>query len=59
MRSLDQIEIQCFKSASQLCMLDLVKEMIVGCASNCVDKYEYIKLDAMLNSLKSFFDESL
>ena len=47
MRSLDQIEIQCFKNASQLCMLDLVYAMIVGCASNCVEKYEYIKLDVI------------
>ena len=44
---LDQIEVQGFKSASQLCMLDLVYEMIVGCASNCVDKYRYIKHDVI------------
>ena len=38
MRSLDQIKIQCFKSASHLCMLDLVYEMmIVERAPNYVD----------------------
>ena len=34
----DLIKIQCFKSASQLCMLDLVYEMmIMGRAPNCFD----------------------
>ena len=38
MRSLDQIKIQCFKSASHLCMLDLVYEMmIVERAPNYID----------------------
>ena len=38
MRPLDQIKIQCFKSASHLCMLDLVYEMmIVERAQNYVD----------------------
>ena len=40
MRSPDQIKIQCFKNASQLCMLDLVYEnsmMIMGHAPNCFD----------------------
>ena len=50
MRSPDLIKIQCFKSADQLCMLDLV---IMGRAPNCFDKYEYIKLDVMLISPQS------
>ena len=38
MRLPDLIKIQCFKSASQLCMLDLVYEMmIMGRAPNCFD----------------------
>ena len=38
MRLPDLIKIQCFKNASQLCMLDLFYErMIVGRAPNCFD----------------------
>ena len=55
MSSPDLINIQFFKSASQLCMLELVYEMmIMGYAPNCFDKYEYIKLDVVLNTLKKF-----
>ena len=53
MRLLDLIKVQCFKSASQLCMLDLVFEMMItGCTPNYMDMYENIKLDVMTNTLK-------
>ena len=56
MRSPDLIKIRCFKSANQLCMLDMVYEtMIMGRAHNCFDQYEYIKLDAMPNTLKKIY----
>ena len=37
-------------------MLDLVYEMmIVGRAPNCIEKYKYITLYIMLDTLKKFF----
>ena len=53
MKLLDLIKVQCFKSVSQLCMLDLVfKMMIMGCTPNYMDMYENIKLDVMSSTLK-------